>query len=128
MNKVRGETTITLGDRSVVLRPTFEVLVEIEEITGLSAPLLLRRFAFNDVRVRDLAAIVWASAKAVDAEAAGSFVAMGEAIVRVGVAELIAPIGDFYAGSLAAGDTAAGEDAGNDNEADGDPPPEAPRT
>lgn len=42
-NHYRGEVTVSVAGRAYTLRPTFHILCELEERTGLSVPALLRR-------------------------------------------------------------------------------------
>ena len=44
-NHYRGEVTVGVSGRAYTLRPTFQILCEIEERIGLKLPQLLRRVA-----------------------------------------------------------------------------------
>lgn len=44
-NSYRGEVTVSVAGRAYTLRPTFQILCEIEERIGLTLPQLLRRVA-----------------------------------------------------------------------------------
>lgn len=64
-NPHRGEVAVTIGDREVVLRPTFEAMAEIETVLGQGLVPLTRRFAQSDYGARDVAAVLLAGANAV---------------------------------------------------------------
>lgn len=61
VNPLRGELEVVLAGRTVRLRPTFAALVRAEAEAG-SLALLLERAAAGDVRLSDMAALLWACA------------------------------------------------------------------
>lgn len=59
-NKQRGEEALKLLGKEYILRPTFEALCEIEDKLDISIPNLIGRFEAGNIRIRDLAVIIWA--------------------------------------------------------------------
>lgn len=68
-NALRGETLLSLGARSLLLRPTFAALLAAEAELG-SLFRLLDRAASGDVRLADMAALFWHCAVEADCERA----------------------------------------------------------
>ena len=114
-NKHRGEATITLGESSYVLRPTFTALVEIEDRTGMGLIELAQAFFDQKVKVRDVVAVIFAGIKAGNNDWPDED-AVAQAVVAGGIANVIEPVGAFLADALAGGQTpddANGSAAGN---------------
>ena len=101
-NKHRGEATITLGDNSYVLRPTFTALVEIEDRTGMGLIELAQTFFDQKVKVRDVVAVIFAGIKAGNNDWPDED-AVAQAVVAGGIANVIEPVGAFLADALAGG-------------------------
>lgn len=57
-NKMRGETLLSLGARSLLLRPSFTALLAAEAEVG-SLFQVLDRAASGDVRLADIGALFW---------------------------------------------------------------------
>lgn len=57
-NPLRGEVALELGGRALRLRPSFARLVAAEAETG-SLLVLLERVAAGDVRLGEMAALLW---------------------------------------------------------------------
>lgn len=80
-NPLRGETLLTLGARTVRLRPSFAALVAAEaEVGSLFA--LLARAGAGDVRLSEMAALLWHCA----VEPACTRAQFGEALLAAGPA------------------------------------------
>jgi hypothetical protein len=62
-NKYSGEVSIKLGEKNIVLRPSFGALVQIEENTGKSLMELLSLILSSQITTKDLAVIIEATAK-----------------------------------------------------------------
>jgi hypothetical protein len=78
-NPLRGETELMLGDRRVVLRPSFAALVAAEaEVGSLFA--LLARAGAGDIRLAEMAALLWHCAL----EPACTREAFGDALLAAG--------------------------------------------
>ncbi len=78
-NPLRGETLLALGDRTLLLRPSFAALVAAEaEVGSLFA--LLARAGAGDVRLSDMAALLWHCT----VEPADTREAFGEALLAAG--------------------------------------------
>lgn len=56
-NKERGEKRVTVGGKDYTLRPTFDALCELEEVTGKKIDGLLQ--AMDDGRLSGLRNVVW---------------------------------------------------------------------
>lgn len=66
-NPLRGEVELSLGNRTLRLRPSFSALVAAEAEVG-SLFRLLDRAASGDVRLTDMGALFWNCAQSQDAE------------------------------------------------------------
>lgn len=95
-NEVRGEVEIKLGGKRYSLRPTYEALAEIENLTDAGLIKLAGRFQEGDIRIKDVVAIIWAGmgddAPAIDE--------VGRLVVAQGLADLTAVAGIFLAAAL----------------------------
>ena len=97
---MRGDIEIELvteaGERrKFVLRPNFTAIVEIEEQTGRSIFALARRIAKAELGHHEMACVVGAGLKA--AGEAVSYDAVGEMMLRTGLADVLPPVGEFLA-------------------------------
>lgn len=87
-NTSRGEASIHVGGREVLLRPTFDALVRAEEELG-SLFSLVERAGGGDLRLADIAALFWfcqSPAGSVSREA------MGEAVLGMGLVNAAKPL------------------------------------
>lgn len=87
-NPLRGEATLTVGEREIVLRPSFSALVAAEEELG---PLfaLVERAAAGQLRLGEMAALFW------HCQADGHGLTreqLGEAVAALGLAEAARPL------------------------------------
>lgn len=85
-NPMRGEVELALGERTLVMRPTFQALVAAEAEVG-SLSRLVERAATGDVRLQDVATLFWhcAAGDVRDAERA----TFEGALVRAGIGRLL---------------------------------------
>ncbi|QZD94321.1 gene transfer agent family protein [Qipengyuania gelatinilytica] len=87
-NPARGETSIHVGGRELVLRPTFDALCRAEEELG-SLFALVERAAAGELRLSEIAALFWhCLARPGVVERAD----VGEAVVEMGVARASVPL------------------------------------
>ncbi len=96
----RGDVEIELATdtgerRKFVLRPNFTAIVEIEEQTGRSIFALARRIAKAELGHHEMACVVGAGLKA--AGEAVSYDAVGEMMLRTGLADVLPPVGEVLA-------------------------------
>ncbi|MEM8827354.1 MAG: GTA-gp10 family protein [Pseudomonadota bacterium] len=79
-NAVRGEATIRIGDRDVVLRPSFTALCAAEAELG---PLfgLVERAAAGELSLAEMAGLFWHTA----GEGRGTRDAFGDAVIQGGL-------------------------------------------
>jgi hypothetical protein len=84
MNSFVGEREITLCDNVLLMRPSFEALVEIE---SKSRPLtqIITAFAKGDFKITDVAAIVFCTSKAGTKDFILTFQEIGEMILAEGL-------------------------------------------
>lgn len=116
-NKHRGEVPITLKSKEWTMRPTFDALVEFEEMANISVveTLMLwtrkqvdakgRPMWSGDVRLKVLAAAIYTGIKG-NAEARNlseypTMEAIGEAIMQVGPQKLFGDVFLYLSGSIA---------------------------
>ena len=57
--KKRGQVEIELGDRKTVLEATFENIALFEQTSGIGIYVAAHRFGTGDIRMTDLANIIW---------------------------------------------------------------------
>ena len=88
VNPVRGETSLTVGGRRVLLRPTFEALVAAEEELG---PLfgLVERAGQGELRLTEIAALFWHCSPATERPSREE---IGAAVLEAGLAEASRPL------------------------------------
>lgn len=81
-NVARGEAALTIGGRTLTIRPTFAALVRAEEELG---PLfaLVERAAAGSLSLKEMAALFWHCLTGEDLPTRET---LGEAIVEVGLA------------------------------------------
>jgi len=87
-NRMRGETSLAVGGRCFVLRPSFEALVAAEaEIGSLFA--LVERASAGELTLAEINTIIWHCMPRGDRPDAAE---VGEAIVAIGLLEAIKPV------------------------------------
>jgi hypothetical protein len=87
-NPLRGEAALNLGNREVLLRPSFAALVAAEEELG-PLPALLERAGQGELRLAEMAALFWHCLTERDDV---SREALGEAVIALGLAAAAAPL------------------------------------
>jgi len=87
-NPLRGEAALNLGDRQVLLRPSFAALVSAEEELG-PLPALLERAGKGELRLAEMAALFWHCLTERDAI---SREALGDAVIGLGLAAAAGPL------------------------------------
>ena len=87
-NPARGETTLTVSGKTVVLRPTFAALVAAEEELG-SLFALAERASEGQLRVGEIAALFWHCA---DRRSGVTREAVGEAVLAMGLVQSAGPL------------------------------------
>lgn len=87
-NPLRGEATLDLVGRSLLLRPSFAALVQAEEELG---PLfaLVERVGQGQLRIAEIAALFW---HCLAERETASREQVGEAVVAMGLARCTAPL------------------------------------
>lgn len=81
-NPIRGEVSLSLGERKFRLRPTFEALVRIEQEVGSLFAVVERTTSFQ-VTLKDVVTVLWSCAVAGGADVEMS--EMGELIAENGI-------------------------------------------
>jgi hypothetical protein len=102
-NKHRGEVEIILGGKSYTMRPTFEALVEFEDKAGTTAYEVMSALASRQaVGFKVMAAAVWSGIRAGWNEPgrAPSFIEVGEAIRKDGIAAVLPAFGQYLSNAL----------------------------
>jgi hypothetical protein len=102
MNPQRGEVTITLQGQEFVLRPSYEALVGIEQMTGDTVVSVARRVTSASYGIADAVAIVTAGLKAAGAPATPKKV--GEMIFATGLLDISGPLTAFMTNALTGGE------------------------
>ena len=97
MNTAAGEKEIKLGERTYVLRPSFEALVEMEARTNLSIQTLLQQAASGQLKASHTVAVLYACMKEGlrDGETIPSFNDFGKACYLANVINLMHTAGDL---------------------------------
>lgn len=57
-NPIRGEVDVTIGTRTITLRPTHDAMVAVEKETGESMSRLVRRAAERDLGIQHIDAVI----------------------------------------------------------------------
>lgn len=118
-NRIRGEVTMVCGQRSFILRPSFQALLEIEEDLGAGLVEIARRIAERRYGIKDLLAIATAGARAVDPEVRREDV--GQAIAEVGLQAASGPVLLFLSYALGGPEEKKKEPAGSMEKSIGEP-------
>lgn len=87
-NSARGETSIHVGGRELLLRPTFDALCQAEEELG-SLFALVERAAAGGLRLSEIAALFWHCLAQPGAVARS---AVGEAVIEMGLSRASVPL------------------------------------
>lgn len=69
-NSIRGEVSIKLGNREVVLTPTFDVMVKIEDRLGMGLGAMLGKLGQRDIGAKDVRIFLEEAAKLKDKDIA----------------------------------------------------------
>lgn len=99
-NPHRGEVEVELGGKTVLLRPSFAALVEIERRLGLGLVPLAQRLKAMEVGAGTVATILhacWVGAPKPEYEQ------VGEMVIARGLVELIPPVIDLIGNALTGG-------------------------
>jgi len=87
-NPHRGETSIVIGGRSYVLRPSFEALVAAEEELG-SLFALVERASEGQLSIAQMAALVWHCLPAAERPERRT---VGDALLEMGLIKATQPV------------------------------------
>lgn len=101
-NKQRGEVEIRLGGETLVLRPTFHALCEIESKAGAGLITIAKKLRNSEAGLKEITAIIWAGMKGADINKY-SFEQAGEEVVREGLTVLMPIAAEFLAAALSGG-------------------------
>jgi hypothetical protein len=100
-NKHRGEINLSLGDSTLLLRPSYTAISEWEDKTGMGSVQILYRLSSSTYRVAEIVAIVGAAARAgghkiTDAQA-------GDMLIDSGVLEVVPVVAKMLAACMTGG-------------------------
>ena len=98
-NEQRGEVELRLGDETYTLRPTFEALCAIEGRLGAGVLEIAERMAARRIGLREVAAIVFETAKAGGHKVTESEIGAG--ILEAGLFAVILPVVELFSRALA---------------------------
>ena len=96
-NKQRGEMALNLGPKKYVLRPSFQLLCEIEEALGVGLITFARRLMAGEFGVREIATVF---AVAVRDQDGPDTEETGKLIVQDGVAQYVGTLTEFLTTAL----------------------------
>lgn len=100
-NARRGEVDIRLAGKKYVMRPTFDALAAIEDMTGRSLQITGQSVMAGSVRAVEIAAVILCGIRAVDPDTDLTVSDIGTAIMDDGgVAAVRQPVIDFLADLL----------------------------
>ncbi len=102
-NDIAGEITIKLGEKEYVLRPAFSALRKLEVLSSTGIIALTQRLSAMDIRIADVAAVVWAGILGSKIKDPPSYDEIGEMILANGMASYIKPVADFLTKAVTAG-------------------------
>lgn len=100
-NKFRGEVNLSLGDSTLLLRPTYTAIAEWEDKAGAGTVQILYRLSASAYRLAELVAVVAAAARAGGHKITDDQV--GDMIVDHGVVEVVPAIAKMLANCLTGG-------------------------
>ncbi len=87
-NTQRGEATFELGERTLVLRPSFENLVAVEEEIG-SLFALVERASDGALTLSEVSALIW---HCIEAEPCPSREEVGQSVLKQGLISTTQPV------------------------------------
>lgn len=119
-NRLRGEVTISFAGRAYTLRPSFHILNNIEERTGLSIPSLAMRLHDRGLLASEILMILALATRHDGSDVFDSEAAMNLPAEAVDLHALMPPLAEFLALALGGRAGAAGIPA-NEDEADNAP-------
>ena len=97
-NPHRGEVALELSGKTYKLVPSYENLAKLEDEAGASILDYAQRIHNRTIKIKDLAAVVSATADpAIDLEAAG------RGLLEEGLVKTIGPISKFFSNALLGG-------------------------
>ena len=99
-NKQRGEVEVELGGKTWTMRPAFQALAEIEDMTGLGIAAVVKRFFESQFGIGDVTAVIRAGIRAAHDDAP-DFETIKRAIVAEGFNEFAIVASKFLAAALA---------------------------
>lgn len=109
-NELRGEREIRMCGESYCLVPDFESLHEVEKLAGCSLTMLAMKFARSDVRITEVAALIYGGIKG-SGEKKLTFAEVGKLVQRHGLVRLIPAAGEFLTAAISGdGDPETGEE------------------
>ena len=100
-NPHRGDVEIELGGRTMLMRPTFEAIVEAETRTGLGLVTLAGKAAVAELSLSHLTSIITAGLKA-SGEGA-TYKAVGPMVFEAGISSVHQPVVDYLTNALNGG-------------------------
>jgi hypothetical protein len=92
-NKARGEMDLILGGERYTMRPSFEAIAEIEDLTGKGLLALAIKLGEGNGTTKEMAAVIYSGLKGAGSKL--SFEEVGEKVIRAGITKLSAPMGEF---------------------------------
>ena len=91
MNAEVGETTLKLGDKEYILRPSFKAMVERERLTDSSINEIMERISVQSIRYQDIAAICYACMKEASPNLRLDFEDVGQMVLHEGIQSCALP-------------------------------------
>lgn len=95
-NALRGEASLEVGGRVLILRPSFENLVAAEEELG-SLFALVERASDGALTLKEISALLW---HCLDGESRPERASVGSAVMVMGLVQAIAPVRAILAQAL----------------------------
>jgi hypothetical protein len=90
-NRLKGEIEIKMNGETLVLRPDFDGLLEMEDKAGMGLSAILRRFVAQDWSLKLLTAVIYGGLCHYGDPEKHSFEKVGRAIVKSGLKHFTIP-------------------------------------
>jgi hypothetical protein len=100
MNSIKGQVEVEICGDKYLLTPDFEALLEIEAKAECSLPSIIVRASQEQMRLKDVVAIIYGGLKGTSKKDAPSYQAVGQMVMKHGLVDLMVPTVKFLHGAL----------------------------
>lgn len=132
-NRQRGEVTMVLNGRKLVLRPTFDAMCQLEDYLGTTIVKVLGELEQGVARVKTISAIIWAGWLGYNEKSCPTVEEVGDMVLKDGLLKVLEqktprnmnPVYEFIYNGILGGEDPKAEDLEEaDDVSAGKPPKE----